>query len=114
MKESLPELYLKNVAVRGLLDALEFIGYIADKEISKAVALSAENFRQYLLQKRKISIPTKNREQLHATINIVDLTSLLCYTDPENSELRFLLTNGQTALIIDTLNNQIISKRHIN
>lgn len=113
LKESLPELYLKTIAVRALIDALEFIAYIADKELEKAVTFSVENLGQYLQQKRKVGIPTRNREQLPATINIIDLTSLLCYYNPEDSELQFLLTNEQTSLIMDALNNQIISKRDI-
>lgn len=81
VKDNLAELYQKNISVRALFDALEFIGYIANRETDKAVEFASENFVNYHKNKRKVTIPTKDLAQPHlpATIGITDLLGLLCY-----------------------------------
>jgi hypothetical protein len=44
------------------------------------------------------------------SIPIINLTALLCYSDPFSSEFAFLVSEEQRQLLIDCINNEIISK----
>ena len=44
---------------------------------------------------------------------IINLTSLLCYSHPLQSEYAYLLSEEQRHLLIDGINNEIISKPYI-
>jgi hypothetical protein len=71
--------------VRALLDALEFIELITERNIEKSIIFSATNIAPYRGMKRKIMIPTRNPMNPIQTseIHITDLTSLLCFAEPE-------------------------------
>ena len=46
-------------------------------------------------------------------MDLAEITALLCYTNPETSELRYLVNEGQRHLIADKINNEILSKAWI-
>ncbi len=59
-----------------------------------------------------LMIPTINEGQI-GEIGIVNLLSLLCYSDPLESELAYLLSDAQLQLLLDTLNNELLSMQTI-
>lgn len=60
--------------------------------------------------RKKVIIPMITNNGEFRSISAVDLTALLCYAKPEESEFASLLTNEQTSVLIDSINNEIISK----
>jgi len=44
---------------------------------------------------KNITIPSKNEEGKEDQISILSILGLLCYLEPEKSDLAFLLTEGQ-------------------
>ena len=57
----------------------------------------------------QIKIPTKSVMGRNIEIELAEVTALLCYANPESSELRYLVNEGQRHLIADKINNEILS-----
>jgi hypothetical protein len=56
----------------------------------------------------KLMIPTKNFNGIDTEIEIVSITALICYIEPEKSEMAFLLSEGQRQIIANLLNNEVL------
>lgn len=58
----------------------------------------------------KIKIPSKNVNGKDREIEVVECMNLLCYSEPEHSDLAFLLSIEQRQVIASLVNNELISK----
>lgn len=105
-----PNLYDNNTKVRAYLDTLRFIQLIADGDLKEAIAFSESNLKLYREHPYKVKIPTKNQQGKEIEIEVVEVTALVCYSEPEQSELGFLMTVGQRQIIASLLNNELLSK----
>lgn len=98
------DVYNASAQVRGMLDALEFLSLIDSGDLPAAIEFSLNNLKQYMTDKVKLPLPGRS-------MAIADLTALLCYQDPHSSELGYLLSGEQKALIFESINNEIIRKK---
>jgi hypothetical protein len=109
IRQKFKTLYDINIRVRGYLDALWFIHLVASKQILEAITFSTNTLFQYTEPPFQISLPTKDNQGNHSEIPISEITALLCYEEPEKSDLKFLVTAEQSQIIADAINNEIIS-----
>lgn len=97
--------------VKAYLDVLTFINMVADKDLPLALSFSTSNLRQYTVEPNKIKLPTKKLNgKEDAEIDVAGICALICYIEPENSDLSFLLSEGQRQIIANLINNEVLSK----
>ena len=99
-------MYESNILVRACLDALSFVNMIVDRDLVAAVAFSESHLSQY--RHHKIMLPTKTLSGTDTQVDITTITALMCYVEPEKSEMAFLLTDGQRRIIANLLNNEVL------
>lgn len=109
VKEKFPSLYESSPRVQSYLDVLSFINYISVGNLAQAVTY-AENLDKYVYDDRRYLIPSRNKSGKDIKIEVKDVLMLLCYPEPEQSELSFLVSLSQRQMIADRLNNEILSK----
>lgn len=114
MQNELAEIYHSSLQIRGMLDALEFINLLDSGDLAGAIKFSVEQLSTYRNDKSNIYIPTQDLSSTNQTLNILNLTALLCYAEPRESELAFILSNEQRIIILDAINNEILSKEYTN
>lgn len=95
--------------MQSYLDVLTFINSISIGNIEEAV-IFAENLDKYVSDERRYLIPSRNKNGKEIKIEVKDVLMLLCYSDPEKSDLSFLVSLSQRQMIADRLNNEILSK----
>ena len=106
----MPEFYNHSTQTRAVIDALKFLSLVEGSELENAIEFSCSQFPQYASEPLKYAIQTKNNRGQLQTMPIINLTALLCYSHPLQSEYAYLLSEEQRHLLIDGINNEIISK----
>lgn len=92
IKEHFKIMYEVNNHIKAYLDALEFIKIIENKELQRAIEFSSQNLHRYIETYKDMKIPSLNENDERIEIRVADLTSLLCYSEPSESELAFLMS----------------------
>ena len=79
----MPDAYSQSVKIRGILDTLQFLSFIEEFEVEKAIEFSQTHLSLYLNEKQRSMIPAISPlTNTTCEFNIVNLTALLCYADP--------------------------------
>ena len=94
IKEHFKIMYEVNNHIKAYLDALEFIKMIDNKELMMAIEFSTNQLHRYVETYKDIKIPSISQDYESIEIRVADLTALLCYSDPSDSELSYLLTSS--------------------
>jgi hypothetical protein len=93
-----------------VIDAVKFLSLIEHGQLEEAIAFSCSEFPQYRNEQQKYSIRILSVDGSYTNMPVVNLTSLLCYRQPQHSEFAFLFSAEQKSILADTLNNEILSK----
>lgn len=91
---------------------LEFIELVGEGELPAAIEFASVELARYTreFKDHHFKIPTKNAQGRNVEIDLPEVTALLCYSDPESSDLRHLVSENQRHMLADKINNEILSK----
>jgi len=106
INKAMPTLLLDNPQLMKILHAQQFIEHIKNKDHVKAIEYAQNNLNNYQTE----SVYTLDSKGIIQELSIDSLIALICYPDPENSELKGLLMFSQRDLTADIINKEMLRK----
>lgn len=77
LQEKFRSLFDTSQALRALLDTLEYVSFLQDGELERAIEMSSR-----LSEHSETEVPSRSREGRRKKATIGEFIALLCYEDP--------------------------------
>jgi len=106
IKNLFPTLFDERKELLKVFHAQQFIEYIRIKDFQNAIIYS----QKYLIPYQKENVYHLNPQNVIEEVPIDTMMALLCYPEPEKSELRNFLDINQRDLVADIANKEILRK----
>jgi len=106
IKSLFPTLFDERKELLKVFHAQQFIEYVRIKDFQNAIIYS----QKYLIPYQKENIYCLDSRNVIQEVPIDTMMALLCYPDPENSDLKNFLDVNQRDLVADIANKEILRK----